>query len=284
MPKGAILTGPPGCGKTLLAKALAAESSCPFIVMNGTEFVEIMGGVGASRIRALFKEAKSRAPCIIYIDEIDAIGRRRNPQDAAMSGGSSEEEHTLNQLLVEMDGMDTNQGVIVIASTNRPDILDKALLRPGRFDRHVSIDLPTVLERQELFDIYLKKIKLNGTYAQLSKRLAQMTPGFSGADIANVVNEAAIHAATNRHKMVDVADLSFAMDRILAGPEKRSKTLIKEEREVVAYHESGHALVGWFLEHTDALLKVTIIPRTSAALGFAQYSPRDKKLFTKEEV
>ncbi|KAE9553517.1 hypothetical protein FO519_003266 [Halicephalobus sp. NKZ332] len=283
LPKGAILTGPPGCGKTLLAKALAAESSCPFIVMNGTEFVEIMGGVGASRIRQLFKEAKSRAPCIIYIDEIDAIGRKRNAQEASMSGGSSEEEHTLNQLLVEMDGIDSNQGVIVIASTNRPDILDKALLRRGRFDRHISIDLPTVLERQEVFDIYLRQIKLSGSYEHLSKRLAQMTPGFSGADIANVVNEAAIHAATNRHKVVDVSDLSFAMDRILAGPEKRSKTLIQEEREIVAYHESGHALVGWLLEHTDALLKVTIIPRTSAALGFAQYNPRDRKLFTKEE-
>ena len=252
--------------------------------MNGTEFVEIMGGVGASRIRQLFKEAKARAPCIIYIDEIDAIGRKRNSQEASMSGGSSEEEQTLNQLLVEMDGIDSNQGVIVIASTNRPDILDKALLRRGRFDRHISIDLPTVLERQELFDIYLKKIKLNGSYTHLSKRLSQMTPGFSGADIANVVNEAAIHAATNRHKLVDISDLSFAMDRILAGPEKRSKTLIKEEREIVAYHESGHALVGWLLEHTDALLKVTIIPRTSAALGFAQYNPRDRKLFTKEEV
>jgi len=254
--------------------------------MNGTEFVEIMGGVGASRIRQLFKEAKSRAPCIIYIDEIDAIGRKRNAQEASMSSGSSEEEHTLNQLLVEMDGIDSNQGVIVIASTNRPDILDKALLRRGRFDRHISIDLPTVLERQELFDIYLKKIKLNGSgsYENLSKRLAQMTPGFSGADIANVVNEAAIHAATNHHKLVDVSDLSFAMDRILAGPEKRSKTLIQEEREIVAYHESGHALVGWLLEHTDALLKVTIIPRTSAALGFAQYNPRDRKLFTKEEL
>uniref|UniRef100_A0A915DBJ0 AAA+ ATPase domain-containing protein n=1 Tax=Ditylenchus dipsaci TaxID=166011 RepID=A0A915DBJ0_9BILA len=279
LPKGALLTGPPGCGKTLLAKALAAESSVPFISINGTEFVEMIGGMGASRVRDLFKKAKSMAPCIIYIDEIDAVGRKRNEQFS-----SGEEEQTLNQLLVEMDGMNSNEGIVVIGSTNRADILDRALLRPGRFDRHISVDLPTVVERKELFDMYLRKIKLDNNLLNFSQRLAQMTPSFSGADIRNIANEAAIHAATNKKSIVSREDLNYALDKINAGPEKRSKVLVKEEREIVAYHESGHALVGWLLEHTDALLKVTIIPRTSAALGFAQYSPRDRKLFTKEEL
>ncbi|KAI6219682.1 AAA domain-containing protein [Aphelenchoides besseyi] len=294
LPKGALLTGPPGCGKTFLAKALAAESSAPFLSMNGTEFVEMIGGLGASRMRDLFKEAKKRAPCIIYIDEIDAIGRKRSQGDSQFGGGTGEEEQTLNQMLVEMDGMDSNQGVVIIGSTNRADILDKALTRRGRFDRHISVDLPTVVERQELFEMYLKKIKLQnksyvgGTVSHVDKpliqRLAHLTPGFSGADIANVVNESAIHAATNKQKYVSVADINYAMEKVIAGPEKRSRVLGKEEREVVAYHESGHALVGWLLEHTDALLKVTIVPRTSAALGFAQYTPQDKKLFSKEEL
>uniref|UniRef100_A0A915LKD0 AAA+ ATPase domain-containing protein n=1 Tax=Meloidogyne javanica TaxID=6303 RepID=A0A915LKD0_MELJA len=280
LPKGALLTGPPGCGKTLLAKALAAESSVPFINVNGTEFVEMIGGLGASRVRKLFKKAKSSAPCIIYIDEIDALGRKRQNQ----SSGNDEMEQTLNQLLVEMDGMDSNKGVVVVGSTNRVDMLDKALLRPGRFDRHITIDLPTLLERKELFDLYLQKIKKENLLTGVSHRLAQMTPGFSGADIKNVVNEAAIHAATAQKKMVKIADIDFALQKIVAGPEKRSRVLIKEEREIVAFHESGHALVGWLLEHTEALLRVTIIPRTSAALGFAQYSPKDRKLFTKEEL
>lgn len=204
---------------------------------------------------------------------------------SGFGGGSGEEEQTLNQLLVEMDGMGSNQGVILIASTNRPDILDKALMRPGRFDRHITIDLPTLLERKDIFDAYISKIKLNPDHPkQLTQRLAQMTPGFSGADIANVCNESAIRAATAQRTQVEVDDVDYALQKIIAGPEKRSKVLVQEEREVVAYHESGHALVGWLLEHTDALLKVTIIPRTSAALGFAQYNPRDRKLYSKEEV
>lgn len=286
LPKGALLTGPPGCGKTLLAKALAAESSCPFISMNGTEFVEMIGGLGASRIRGLFKEAKQRAPCIIYIDEIDAIGRKRSEGKGGNmgGGGSSEEEQTLNQLLVEMDGMDSAQAIVVLASTNRPDILDKALLRRGRFDRHVTIDLPTLSERKEMFELYLKKIKTDFSPTQYSGRLAEMTPSFSGADIANVVNESALRAASICAKRVNNKHLEYALDRVIAGPAKKSRVLVEEEREVVAYHEAGHALVGWMLEHTDALLKVTIIPRTSAALGFAQYSPKDKKLYTKEEL
>uniref|UniRef100_A0A8R1DFQ9 AAA domain-containing protein n=1 Tax=Caenorhabditis japonica TaxID=281687 RepID=A0A8R1DFQ9_CAEJA len=286
LPRGALLTGPPGCGKTLLAKALAAESTVPFISMNGSEFVEVIGGLGASRIRGLFKEARSRAPCIIYIDEIDAIGRKRSEGKggSGLGGGSGEEEQTLNQLLVEMDGIGSGNGVVVLGSTNREDILDKALLRPGRFDRHITIDLPTILERKDMFELYMRKIKLDFAPQEHSQRLAALTPGFSGADIMNVCNEAAIRAASDKHKIVTIKDVEGALDKIIAGSEKRSRSLVEEEREIVAYHEAGHALVGWMLEHTDALLKVTIIPRTSAALGFAQYSPRDKKLFTKEEL
>ncbi|VDK63391.1 unnamed protein product [Onchocerca ochengi] len=283
LPKGALLTGPPGCGKTFLAKALAAESSVPFISMNGTEFVEMIGGLGASRIRNLFKTAKKIAPCIIYIDEIDAIGRKRS-QSEATGGGSREEEQTLNQLLVEMDGIDSGRGIVLLGSTNRGDILDKALLRPGRFDRHIVIDLPTALERQEMFELYLSKIKLDHEPQYYSKRLAQRTPRFSGADIANLVNEAAIRAASSKKSLVTISELDESLQRILAGAEKRSRSMVEEEREIVAYHESGHALIGWLLEHTDALLKVSIIPRTSVKLGFAQYSPRERKILTKEEL
>ncbi|VDM21769.1 unnamed protein product, partial [Wuchereria bancrofti] len=286
LPKGALLTGPPGCGKTFLAKALAAESSVPFISMNGTEFVEMIGGLGASRIRNLFKTAKKMAPCIIYIDEIDAIGRKRS-QSEAVGGGNREEEQTLNQLLVEMDGIDSGRGIVLLGSTNRGDILDKALLRPGRFDRHIVIDLPTALERQEMFELYLSRIKLDREPQYYSKRLAQRTSRFSGqkrADIANVVNEAAIRAASSKRSLVTIDDLDESLQRILAGAEKRSRSMVEEEREIVAYHESGHALIGWLLEHTDALLRVSIIPRTSVKLGFAQFSPRERKILTKDEM
>uniref|UniRef100_A0A0K0DTJ8 AAA domain-containing protein n=1 Tax=Strongyloides stercoralis TaxID=6248 RepID=A0A0K0DTJ8_STRER len=284
LPKGAILTGPPGCGKTLLAKALATECNVPFININGSEFIEMIGGLGASRVRDLFKEAKKRAPCIIYIDEIDAIGKKRDENSGKITGSNSEREQTLNQLLVEMDGITSTKEVVLIASTNRLEVLDKALLRPGRFDRHISIDMPTILERKELFELYLKKIKLDKSPSFYSGRLAQLTANMSGADIANIVNEAAINAVSNKKDVVTEKELSYSLDRVTAGPAKKSQTLIQEEKEIVAYHEAGHALVGWLLKHTDALLKVSIVPRTSAALGFAQYSLRDRKLFTTEEL
>ncbi|KAF6079527.1 SPG7 matrix AAA peptidase subunit, paraplegin [Phyllostomus discolor] len=245
VPKGALLLGPPGCGKTLLAKAVATEAQVPFLAMAGPEFVEVIGGLGAARVRSLFKEARARAPCIVYIDEIDAVGKKRS---TSMSGFSNtEEEQTLNQLLVEMDGMGTTDHVIVLASTNRADILDNALLRPGRLDRHVFIDLPTLQERREIFEQHLKSLKLTQASSFYSQRLAELTPGFSGTA-------------------------------------KRSKILSKEEQKVVAFHESGHALVGWLLEHTEAVMKVSIAPRTNAALGFAQMLPRDQHLFTKEQL
>lgn len=282
VPKGALLLGPPGCGKTLLAKAVATEANVPFLSMNGSEFIEMIGGLGAARVRDLFKEARKRAPCIVYIDEIDAVGRKRS---ASLSGGASgESEQTLNQLLVEMDGMATKEDVIMLASTNRADILDKALLRPGRFDRHILIDYPDLIERKEIFELHLKGIALEHPPETYSKRLAFLTPGFSGADIANVCNEAALHAARFKQHRVTGANLEYAVERLVGGTEKRSHSMSPQEKRVVAYHESGHALVGWMLEHTDALLKVTIVPRTSLALGFAQYVPKDQKLHTKEEL
>ncbi|KAK5642825.1 hypothetical protein RI129_008992 [Pyrocoelia pectoralis] len=283
VPKGALLLGPPGCGKTLLAKAVATEANVPFLSMNGSEFIEMIGGLGAARVRDLFKEARKRSPCIIYIDEIDAVGRKRSSHQN-MAGTSGESEQTLNQLLVEMDGMATKQGIIMLASTNRADILDRALLRPGRFDRHILIDLPDLEERKQIFEQHLKGIALEKPRSTYSQRLAFLTPGFTGADIANVCNEAALHAAREKKKQVTKTDLEYAVERLVGGTEKRSHAMSAQEKMVVAYHESGHALMGWMLEHTDAFLKVTIVPRTNLALGFAQYIPRDQKLYTKEEL
>lgn len=284
VPKGALLLGPPGCGKTLLAKAVATEANVPFLSMNGSEFIEIIGGLGAARVRDLFKEACNRAPCIIYIDELDAVGRARSSGPQSWGPGGGEGEQTLNQLLVEMDGMKSREGVVVLASTNRADVLDKALLRPGRFDRHILIDLPTLQEREEIFERHLKNIVLEKLPDYYVKRLSYLTPGFSGADIANVCNEAALHAARHKQDIVRATNLEYAVERVVGGTEKRSHAMSPAEKKIVAYHEAGHALTGWLLEHTDALLKVTIVPRTNSALGFAQYTTSDQKLYSKEEL
>ncbi|CAK8579743.1 unnamed protein product [Lathyrus sativus] len=278
IPKGALLVGPPGTGKTLLAKATAGESGVPFLSMSGSDFVEMYVGVGASRMRNLFKEARKCAPSIIFIDEIDAIGRSR--------GGRSSEEHenTLNQLLVEMDGFGTTDGVVVMAGTNRVDVLDKALLRPGRFDRTITVDKPDVNGRDQIFQIYLGRIKLDHKPLDYSQRLASLTPGFVGADIANVCNEAALIAARTEDARVTMNHFEAAIDRIIGGLEKKHKVINKLQRRTVAYHEAGHAVAGWFLEHTEPLLKVTIIPRGTAALGFAQYVPNENLLMTKEQL
>ncbi|GAY47922.1 hypothetical protein CUMW_108070 [Citrus unshiu] len=282
IPKGALLVGPPGTGKTLLAKATAGESGVPFLSMSGSDFMEMFVGVGPSRVRSLFQEARQCAPSIVFIDEIDAIGRARGR--GGFSGGNDERESTLNQLLVEMDGFGTTAGVVVLAGTNRPDILDKALLRPGRFDRQITIDKPDIKGRDQIFQIYLKKLKLDNEPSFYSQRLAALTPGFAGADIANVCNEAALIAARNESAQITMQHFEAAIDRVIGGLEKKNKVISKLERRTVAYHESGHAVAGWFLEHAEPLLKVTIVPRGTAALGFAQYVPNENLLMTKEQL
>ncbi|CAF0871309.1 unnamed protein product [Adineta steineri] len=283
VPKGALLLGPPGIGKTMLAKAVAAEAGVPFLSMNGSEFVEMIGGLGAARVRDLFREARKRSPCIIYIDEIDAIGKKRRGENKSSYMTSSEEEHTLNQLLVEMDGLESKTNVIMLASTNRADVLDKALLRPGRFDRHILIDYPTLPERIEILEVYLKKLKIEKDVKFYSTRLAQLTPGMSGADLANICNEAALHAARTGKTVIERNDFEAAVERVVAGAAKKENTMAPIEKRTVAYHEAGHVISGWFLKSTSLPLKVTIVPRTGPALGFAQYMPKDKKLFHEDE-
>ncbi|ATY60691.1 mitochondrial inner membrane AAA protease [Cordyceps militaris] len=283
IPRGAILAGPPGTGKTLLAKATAGESGVPFFSVSGSEFVEMFVGVGPSRVRDLFAEGRKNAPCIIFIDEIDAIGRAR--QDSGKGfGGNDEREATLNQILTEMDGFNTREQVVVLAGTNRADVLDKALMRPGRFDRHIYIDRPTMSGRQEIFRVYLKKIVTNEDIDHLVGRLSTLTPGFSGADISNVVNEAALIAARANADEVKMVHFERAIERVIGGLERKSLVLKPEEKKTVAYHEAGHAICGWFLEHADPLLKVSIIPRGQGALGYAQYLPQDAYLMSTNQL
>jgi cell division protease FtsH len=280
IPKGALLVGPPGTGKTLLAKAVAGEAQVPFFSLSGSDFVEMFVGVGASRVRDLFKQAKEKAPCIIFIDEIDAIGRARGKN--SIMGGNDERENTLNQLLVEMDGFGTNVGVIILAATNRLDVLDTALLRPGRFDRQISIDKPDLIGREHIFNVHLKPLKLAEEVD--AKKLSAQTPGFAGAEIANVCNEAALIAARKNKKAIEMQDFQDAIDRVIGGLEKKNKIISPEEKKIVAYHEAGHAIAGWFLEHADPLVKVSIVPRGVAALGYAQYLPKEQFLYTTEQL
>ncbi len=280
IPKGALLVGPPGTGKTLLAKAVAGEANVPFFSLSGSDFVEMFVGVGAARVRDLFKQAKEKAPCIIFIDEIDAVGRSRGR--GAMPGANDERENTLNSLLVEMDGFATDSGIIILAATNRPDVLDSALLRPGRFDRTISIDKPDLVGREAIFKVHLKPVKLAPDVNP--KELAAQTPGFAGAEIANVCNEAALIAARREKKAVDMHDFQEAMDRVIGGLEKKNKLISPEEKTIVAYHEAGHAVTGWFFEHANPLVKVTIVPRGVAALGYAQYLPKEQFLYRTEQL
>lgn len=280
IPKGALLVGPPGTGKTLLAKAVAGEAAVPFFSLSGSDFVEMFVGVGAARVRDLFKQAKEKAPCIVFIDEIDAIGRSRGR--GQMPGANDERENTLNSLLVEMDGFATDSGVIILAATNRPDVLDSALLRPGRFDRQISIDKPDVVGREAIFKVHLKPIKTDASVDV--KKLSAQTPGFAGAEIANVCNEAALIAARRDKKAVDMQDFQDAIDRVIGGLEKKTKIISPEEKRIVAYHEAGHAVAGWFLEHADPLVKVSIVPRGVAALGYAQYLPKEQFLYQTEQL
>ncbi|MFW5706615.1 MAG: ATP-dependent zinc metalloprotease FtsH [Bacteroidota bacterium] len=279
IPKGALLVGPPGTGKTLLAKAVAGEAQVPFFSLSGSDFVEMFVGVGASRVRDLFKQAKEKAPCIIFIDEIDAIGRARGKNP--MTGANDERENTLNQLLTEMDGFGTNVGVIILAATNRADILDRALLRAGRFDRQIQVEMPDLEERKAIFKVHMKPLKLSKDVEP--DFMAKQTPGFSGADIANVCNEAALIAARRNKKMIEKQDFLDAVDRIIGGLEKRNKIISPHEKKVVAFHESGHAATSWLLEHAHPLVKVTIVPR-GKALGAAWYLPEERQLTTYEQM
>lgn len=279
IPKGVLLVGPPGTGKTLLAKSVAGEANVPFFSISGSDFVEMFVGVGASRVRDLFKNAKEKSPCIIFIDEIDAIGRARGKNP--VNGGNDERESTLNQLLTEMDGFGTNSGVIVIAATNRADILDKALMRAGRFDRQIYIELPDIVGRKEIFDVHMKKLKLSDDVDR--DFLAKQTPGFSGADIANVCNEAALMAARKDKNCIERQDFLDAIDRIIGGLEKKNKIITAEEKKVIAYHEAGHATTSWLLQYAHPLVKVTIVPR-GKSLGAAWYLPEERQITTKEQL
>ncbi|KAM3163458.1 AAA domain-containing protein [Lachancea thermotolerans] len=282
IPRGAILSGPPGTGKTLIAKATAGEAGVPFFSVSGSEFVEMFVGVGASRVRDLFKTARENAPSIVFVDEIDAIGKAR--QKGNFSGANDERENTLNQLLVEMDGFTPSDHVVVLAGTNRPDVLDQALMRPGRFDRHINIDRPELEGRKQIFQVHLAKVKLAGSMEDLKNRLAALTPGFSGADISNVCNEAALTAARNECTSVKLEHFEQAIERVIGGVERKSKLLSPEEKKIVAYHEAGHAVCGWYLEFADPLLKVSIIPRGQGALGYAQYLPGDVYLLSEQQL
>ena len=280
IPKGALLVGSPGTGKTLLAKAVAGEANVPFYSLSGSDFVEMFVGVGAARVRDLFKKAKEKAPCIVFIDEIDAIGRSRGR--GQMPGSNDERENTLNSLLVEMDGFSTDSGVIILAATNRPDVLDSALLRPGRFDRQISIDKPDLRGREEIFKVHVRNLKLNSDVN--IKNLSAQTPGFAGAEIANVCNESALIAARKNKDSIEMIDFQDAIDRVIGGLEKKNKIISPDEKKIVAYHEAGHAVAGWYLEHADPLVKVSIVPRGIAALGYAQYLPKEQFLYQTDQL
>jgi len=280
LPTGVLLVGPPGTGKTLMAKAAAGEAGVPFFSISGSDFMEMFVGVGASRVRDLFERAKEKAPCIIFIDEMDAIGRTRG--QGRMGGGNDERDNTLNQLLVEMDGFDSDEGVVIMGATNRPDVLDSALLRPGRFDRQIAIHKPDRLDRAKIFQVHVQGLLLDDTVDL--DLLARQTPGFAGAEIANVCNEAALLAARSGKEAVQMANFERAIDRVIAGLEKSNKLISPEEREVIAHHESGHAVVGWFLEHTDPVVKVSIVPRGVSALGYAQHLPEERDLYSKSAL
>ncbi|MCB0653856.1 MAG: ATP-dependent zinc metalloprotease FtsH [Saprospiraceae bacterium] len=280
IPKGVLLVGPPGTGKTLLAKAVAGEAGVPFFSISGSDFVEMFVGVGASRVRDLFKQAREKAPCIVFIDEIDAIGRARGRGN--FQGGNDERENTLNQLLVEMDGFSTDKGVILMAATNRPDVLDSALLRPGRFDRQIGLERPDLKEREAIFKVHLKSIKKSDGIDPAI--LAEMTPGFAGAEIANVCNEAALIAARKNKKSVEMEDFNYALDKVIGGLERRSKLISPREKKIIAYHEAGHAICGWFLQHASPLVKVTIVPRGIGTLGYAQYLPKDEYITVTDQL